>query len=241
MVKQIWIILLLAVLPFSGFSQANKLIKKGNELYAQGKYAEAAQQYQQALKAAPGNAIGSYNEANALLQQGKLAAARKALEDAIKNFDRKDARANAYYNAGNSYMQEQKWQDAINAYKQALRQNPGDADAKYNLSYALEKLKKQQEEQQKNQDKNKDQKDKKDEQKDKDKQDQQDKQDQGQQQQQQQKEGAKEQQKKPQPQPGKLSKEQAENIMNALQQEERKVQGRVRGQKGIPASLEKDW
>ena len=64
------------------------------------------------------------------------------LGSAAKVAKDKNAKAGASYNIGNTYMQEQKWEDAVNAYKQALRNNPQDEAAKYNLSYALAMMKK---------------------------------------------------------------------------------------------------
>ena len=138
----------------------------------------------------------------------------------------------AQYNTGNTFMSEKEWQKAVDAYKQALRKQPGDAEAQYNLSYALSKLKQQQ---QQNKDQQKDQQKQKQKPKD-DKQDQQ-KQDQDQQQ-------PKEQDKqdpKRQPQPSKLSEKQADNLLKALQQDERRTQDKMQQSKAVPVKMEKDW
>jgi tetratricopeptide (TPR) repeat protein len=137
----------------------------------------------------------------------------------------------ANYNTGNTYMSEQQWQQAVDAYKQALRKNPQDADAKYNLSYALAKLKKDQQggggkDKQQNKDKDQQQKDQ---QNNKDKQNKE----------QQDKEGDKQQ--RPQPQESKISEQQADNLLKALQQDERKVQDKMQQGKGSPVKMEKDW
>ncbi|GAA4448502.1 VWA domain-containing protein [Rurimicrobium arvi] len=237
--------ILLAVLLSgnTGYAQSAKaLIASGNKLYEQKKYDAAAKGYMMAIQKDTGLAnTGAYNLGNALYQQKKMDDARKAFELAAKKSkDTKDY-ANANYNTGNTYMSERKWEDAITAYKNALRKNPQDADAKYNLSYAQQMLKKEGGGgKDKNKDKNKD--DKKD-QKDQKKNGDQDKKEQQQQQQNQGQNGDKkeEQEQQPQPQPSKLSEKQAEQILNALQQEEKKLQDKNKKRLGTPVKMEKDW
>lgn len=234
-------------------AQEKRLVREGNQLYQQKKFKEAAAAYQQALQKNPAYVPGSFNLGNSLIQQNQLEAARKVMTATAKNAKAKEEQSGANYNIGNTYMQEQKWAEAVDAYKKALRKNPQDADAKYNLSYALAKMKQNQ-----NggggKDKNKDNKDKNDKNKDdknkdKDKKDQQDKnkQDQQDQKDQQQdknqgngKEDQKDQQ-RPEPQPSKLTQQQADNLLKALQQDERKLQDKVQKGKGVPVKMEKDW
>lgn len=148
---------------------------------------------------------------------------------AAKSATDKPARSAANYNTGNTWMEEKKWQEAVNAYKQALRENPADADAKYNLSYALAMMKKNGGGGSNNNQQNKD-KDKKDEQKKQEEQNKQEQQNDDQQEQQ-----------KEQPQPSKLSKQQADQLLNALQQEEKKLHDKMQKAKGSPSRVEKDW
>jgi Ca-activated chloride channel homolog len=236
-------------------AQTNKYVREGNQLYEQKKYKEAAADYQKALVKNPTYVPGLFNLGNSLYQQKQFEAARKVLNTTAKTAKDKDSKAGANYNIGNTYMQEQKWQDAIDAYKQTLRNNPQDADAKYNLSYANEMLKKQQnQDKNKNKDKNKDNKkdqdkdkqdkdkqnkDKQDKEKqDKDKQDQQNK---DQQNKDQQDKNQDKDQQHPQSQPSKLSQQQADQLLNALQQEEKKLQDKMQKAKGVPIKTEKDW
>jgi len=236
-------------------AQTNKYVREGNQLYEQKKYKEAAADYQKALVKNPTYVPGLFNLGNSLYQQKQFEAARKVLNTTAKTAKDKDSKAGANYNIGNTYMQEQKWQDAIDAYKQTLRNNPQDADAKYNLSYANEMLKKQQnQDKNKNKDKNKDNKkdqdkdkqdkdkqnkDKQDKEKqDKDKQDQQNK---DQQNKDQQDKNQDKDQQHPQSQPSKLSQQQADQLLNALQQEEKKLQDKMQKAKGVPVKTEKDW
>ncbi len=232
-----------------GMKEKN-LVMQGNKLYSDGKYKEAQAAYQQALQQNAAFVPGAFNLGNTLIQQKQYDAARKLMAATAKNSREKDQQSSAYYNTGNTYMSEQKWGDAADAYKQALRKNPQDEDAKYNLSYALTKMK---------QDQNK--KDKKDDKKDKNKKDQKDKNkpdkkdgdkpedgdkkgDQNKPQDNKNggdKEDKDQQNNRPQPQPSKLSQQQADNLLNALQQEERKLQDKKNQGKGVPVKMDKDW
>lgn len=220
------------------FAQTRKLVAEGNKLYEQKQYKQASDNYLKALSKDSTNIPGMFNLGNALLQQKQYDAARKVLSNSARLEQDKNGKAAADYNIGNTYMAEQKWEEAIDAYKKALRNNPQDADAKYNLSYAQQMLKKNggggkdKNKKDKNKDKNKedkdekDNKDKQDEQQDKNNKDNKDK---------------KDEQQKPQSQPSKLTEKQAEQLLNALQQEEKKLQDKHKKAKGIPVKVEKDW
>jgi len=242
MMKRIYI-LVLTVACYPGYAQLNpnSLINAGNKLYEEKKYKEAAIDYQKAIQKNPTNVPGIFNLGNTLYQQGQLDASRQVLNAATKVTKNKNEKSGAHYNIGNTYMTEKKWEDAAEAYKQALRNNPNDGDAKYNLSYAEEMLKKQQsgggKNNKQNQDKNKQDKQK---QQNKD----QKKQDQNKDQQNQNKNQDKKedkQQQQPESQPSKLSKQQADQLLNALQQEEKKLQDKKQKEKGVPVKMEKDW
>lgn len=234
--------LLLILAPICAHAQTNRLLQEGNKLYDQHKYDAATSAYMKALQKDPNNTAGLFNLGNALYQKQQFDSSRKIMAATAIAIKDKNGKAAANYNIGNTYMAQKKWEDAVNAYKQTLRNNPQDADAKYNLSYAEQMLKKQnnggggkndkkdkKDQKQDKKDQNKDDKNK-----DKDKQDQnkdqqnKDKQDQDKDQQQQQS-------------PSKLSKEQADNMLNALQQQEKKLQDKMKKEKGIPVKMDKDW
>lgn len=239
-----YILMVMCSMVVGASAQSQKLVRDGNKLYEQKKYKEAGAAYQQAIQKDPTSIPGMFNLGNSLYQQKQYEASRKVLANAAKNAKDKSAKAEVNYNIGNTYMSEKKWDEAIEAYKRTLKNNPQDADAKYNLSYAKAMLKKDQEQKDKNKDKNKDQnKDNKDQQdkdkknkgdkdkdqqnkgdQDKDKKDQQDKDDQ-----------------RPQSQPSKLSQQQADQLLNALQQEEKKLNDKMQKEKGVPVKTEKDW
>ncbi|WP_276133102.1 tetratricopeptide repeat protein [Polluticoccus soli] len=231
-------------------AQVKKAVREGNKLYEQQKYKEAAAAYQRALQKDPNYTPGMFNLGNSLYKQKQFDATRKAMTATAKVAKEQPVKSAANYNVGNTYMEEQKWQEAVDAYKQALRTNPQDADAKYNLSYALAMMKKNGGgggggKDKNKQDKNdKGNKDKQDQDKNGDKKDEQDKQDKKDQQQDQKDQQDKEQDKqdkRPQPQPSKLSEQQAEQLLNALQQEEKKLQDKMQKGKATPVKVEKDW
>ena len=225
-------------------AQTNKYILQGNQLYEQQKYKEAADDYAKAVAKDPTNTSGFFNLGNSLYQQKKYDDSRKVMTETAKLSKDKNGAAAANYNIGNTYMSQKKWEDAVNAYKQTLRNNPQDVDAKYNLSYAEQMMKQQQQQQQqqKKQDKqNQDKKDqdKKNQDKKKDDKKDQDKKDQQQQQQDKQDQDKKDQQ---QGQPSKLSKQQADQLLDALQQEEKKLQDKMQKKdKGAMMKMQKDW
>lgn len=233
--------------------QPKKEVREGNKLYKEQKYKEAALQYQKAVQQQPNYIPGLFNLGNSQYKQQQFEASRKIYEGTAKTATERNEQAAAHYNIGNTYLEEKKYKEAVEAYKNALRKNPQDEQAKYNLSYALEMLKNQQggggNDKNKNEDKDKqqdqDKQDKQDENKDnkneENKENKQDQQDKQQQDQQDKKEEQQEKDKRPQPQPSKLSEQQAEQLLNALQQEEKKLQDKLKQGKAVPVKVEKDW
>ena len=246
MSKFLAIISAFCLLAATTSAQTEKLVREGNKLYDQKKFKEAGSAYQQALLKNPTYVPGMFNLGNTLYQQKQYEASRKVLDAAAKNAKDKNSKSGVNYNIGNTYMSEKKWEDAIASYKKALRANPQDADAKYNLSYAQAMLKKDQQDNKdnkdkkdKNKDQNKDNKDNKDKDKDKGDQDKKDQKDKGDQDKDKQDKQDKDQ--RPQPQPSRLSQQQAEQLLNALQQEEKKLQDKMQKEKGVPVKTDKDW
>lgn len=256
-----WIGTVILCFVFVGaIAQPKKEVRKGNDLYNQQKYKEAAESYQKALLKQPNYTPGLFNLGNAQYKQKDYETSRKLMQGVAKTTDKKEQQAAANYNIGNSYLEENKYKEAIESYKEALRKNPQDEQAKYNLSYALQKMKNQQGGSDDKNNKDKKDQDKKDEnQKDKNKQndeqnkdknDQQNKQDQNdkkeeqeqdQQQNKQDQNKDKQEEQRPQPQPSKLSEQQAEQLLNALQQEEKKLQDKMKKGKATRIRVEKDW
>lgn len=245
--KRTFVTVSLVIITVATYAQQNQ-VREGNKLYDQKKYKEAASVYQEAMKKNPNYLPGIFNLGNALYQEKNYDASRKTFEAVAKKANDVNVKSSSAYNIGNTYMSEQKWEEAVNAYKQALRKNPQDEDAKYNLSYALAKMKQNQGGDGKNNDKNKNQnKDQQDKDQNKDKQDQnKDQQNKDQNKDQKQNQDNKQDQKdqqdqKPQPQPSKLSEKQAEQLLNALAQEEKKLHDKKEKGKAVKVKVEKDW
>ncbi|MFL0063145.1 tetratricopeptide repeat protein [Tenacibaculum maritimum] len=233
--------------------ESRALLREGNKLYNLQKYTDASVAYKKALGKNSKYDKASYNLGNAFYQEKNYKEAIPQFELTAKTAKDKFTKAEAYHNIGNAMLEQKKYQEAVDAYKNALRNNPNDDETRYNLAVAQKSLKK---ENQKN--KNKDQQDKQDKNKkdDQQKEEQKDKKDQqkggkdkGQQNQDkkddQQKENQKnkkdEQQQKPQQ--GKMSPEQVKQLLESLNNEEKKTQKKmnVKKSKGKKIKQEKDW
>jgi Ca-activated chloride channel homolog len=121
---------------------ANQSIQTGNDLYKQKKYDEAELHYNDALVSEPSNSTAKFNLANTLYRGGKQEEAIKALDDLAMNDKDAVVKSKAYYNKGVILSAQKKLEESIEAYKSALRQNPGDTEARENLQKALLELKK---------------------------------------------------------------------------------------------------
>jgi len=242
--KQLIIIILLLVQSSLLFAQQEKrYIKKGNDLYKQQKYKEAEADYRKSVEKNPDarrdqNIEGNFNLGDALYKQKKFADAgeqfNKLAESASNN---KAVTAAAYHNMGNSFLENKKLEESIEAYKKALLNNPKDDETRYNLAYAQDKLKKQQQQNKQNKDnknqdnKNQDKKNQDNKNNDKNK-DNKNKPDQD-----------KKDQQKNQQQPDKLSKEDAERMLEALNNDEKQTQDKLKNKKvkGTGGKILKDW
>ncbi len=234
-------------------------------------FVAAEADYRKAISKNPENTVAKYNLGNAYYKKENLDEASFRYEQAVETAQTKAQKHKAYHNMGNINMKNKAYQKAIEAYKNALRNNPSDDETRYNLALAKEKLKKEQQ----NQKNDKDQKDKNDQKKDdKNKEDNKNKKDKDQKDQKDKKgdekdkkdnEGGKdgkEKQKKnnkgdddkqnendpnkkgnSKPRPNQLSPQQVKNLLEAMQNEEKKVQEKINAQKikGVKTKTEKDW
>lgn len=208
-------------------------LRRANKLYKEGKYTEAEQIYHKGTAGKELQRTASFGLGNALYKQKKYDEAAKQFElIASDSTLSPQQRASAYHNLGNIAMQSKKYEEAVNAYKQSLINNPSDDATRYNLVLAQKQLKKDQQNQnqqdknqdQQNQDKNKDQQQNKDNQ-EKDKKDpNKDKKDEGQQNKDQKGEGN-----QPPPQ-GKMSREQAEQLLDSYKQNDEQTRKKVEQQ-----------
>ncbi|HIE26528.1 TPA: tetratricopeptide repeat protein [Candidatus Poribacteria bacterium] len=118
-------------------------INRGNRYYNLRRYDFALQQYESAVQKFPESDIAHYDLGNALYKSGKFTQAAEEYRRALATENRV-LRQKAYYNLGNTYLQLGDLKYAIDSYKNALELNHRDFDAKYNLEFALEQLKKRQ-------------------------------------------------------------------------------------------------
>ncbi len=225
-----------------GMAQNEKsLVRKGNRDYKKGDFSEAELQYRKSIEKNNKTQEGKFNLGDALYKQGKYDEAAGTFQNLSNEKTDKDLKAKSFYNQGNALLKAEKYQESANAYKESLKINPNDEDARYNYVYALSKLRQQQQQQQdKNNKDNKDNKDKnKDQQKNQDKKDDK-KNDKNQQQNQNQQQKDQKDQKEQAQQP-KISKEDAERMLQAVNNDEKELQKKMAKKEGARVRIEKQW
>jgi Ca-activated chloride channel family protein len=120
----------------------SELIRNGNEAYALKKYTEARQQYEAAIKQDVKKQYPQawFNLGNVLFQLSEYPAAVRHFQTFITSTTDPKLQSLAHYNIGTSLLAEKNYADCITSFKQALKLNPGNENARYNLSYALKLL-----------------------------------------------------------------------------------------------------
>lgn len=238
-------IIILFILVWAITAQAQnerKFIRQGNKFFESAlkdtsrqdtvQFNRSEIEYRKALEKKPDDPKWNFNLADALYKQRKFEESSEKFKEIADRTPDKIEKSRALHNLGNSMLMNNKLDESIAAYKEALRNNPKDLETKYNLLYAMN-LKKKQEEQKKKQDQNKDKDQNKDQKKDKDK----DQKDQNKDQQNQDK------QQQP-PQQNKISKQNAEQMLQALENNEKKIQDKVKKIQAMKAQskkVDKDW
>lgn len=223
--KYIGVVMLLFVTGVAAAQKVERdLIRKGNRLYKDSVYVDAEVNYRKALEVNPQSTISMFNLGNALLRQNKLQEAMEQFASAAKIEKDKKKLAQIFHNIGVIFQSQKDYVKAIEVYKESLRNNPKDDETRYNLALAQKMLKDQQQNQQDKKDDNQKQEE--------------------QQQEKQQQENKQQQQQKEQQQQNEqnMSKENAEQLLNSVMQDEKDVQDKVKKQQVIQGSrLEKDW
>lgn len=203
-------------------------LRSGNKLYNDSLFIKAEVDYRKALELNPKSTDAMFNLANALLMQQKAKEAMEQYESVSKIEKDKEKLAQIYHNMGVILQSSKQLPQCIEAYKESLRNNPKDNETRYNLALAQKQLKDQQQNQQ-NQDQQQQQQEQKEDKQDQNKDQQEQNQDQQQQPQQQQNKNE-------------MSKENAQQLLNAVMQDEKNVQDKVKKQIQIQGKkLEKDW
>jgi len=242
MKKILAIFLILCSLP--AFAQADKHdVRAGNRKFGRGQFKESEIDYRKAVLKDSTSVAANYDLASALYRQEDWAGAAKALER-VK--EQPGLPAQYHYNAGDAALQQQDYQAAVEAFRQALLQDPGDLDAKENYIYAKKMLQNQQQQgggdgdNQQNQDQNQDQ--------NQNNQDQQQNQDQNQNndqnQDQQQDQNNQDKQQQQQQQEPQISPQQAQQMLRAIQAKEKETQDKVNKEKAAmlkSRQKEKNW
>ena len=265
--KQQLLIVGCMLVSLMGFPQTSEtkvednLIFEGNVLHKSETYAQAEKKYRKALARTPKNTIAQHNLGNTLFDESYYAEAFNAYKSATMSAQSKEEKHSALHNMGNVFMNRKDYAKAVETYKEALRNNPKDDQTRYNYALAKELLENENQNQDQNQDQenkdnqdqqNQDQqnqdnkdsdeqspkddsKDNKDQGKDGDNQDQQDQSDKS--------KDPQNQQQDPKAQPTKLSPQQIKNLLDAMNNEEKKVQDKVNAKKAKPVKpkSKKDW
>jgi tetratricopeptide (TPR) repeat protein len=230
--------------------EKDKFLAEGNEKFANKNYVDAEADYRISQAKFKKKAIASYNLGTTIYKQNQPVEAKYQFEKAINDAKTKTEKHQAFHNLGNAMMKIKDYSNAVEAYKNALRNNPSDEETRYNYALSKKMLKENPpKNNDKNKDKNKDKKqdkkedkkdqnkDKKEEKKDKDNNkdnkdgnNKKDNQDKG--------EGE-----KPKPKPSGASKQRIDNLLDAVNNEEKKVQEKVNAKKvqANPKKPEKDW
>ncbi len=205
---------IMTLVPFVNISAQKEArnVKEGNKQYVAQKFTEAQKFYEQGIADNSDSYSANFNLGNSLFRQKKYKEALEQYQKAATLTKEKKEIASAFHNVGNALMEEKNYEKSVEAYKNSLKANPKDDDTRYNLAVAQYLMKKQQEQQQQEQ--------------------QQQKQEQQQQQQ--------KQEQKQQQQP-KMQQEQIEQILKALEQDERDVQERRKIQMGQRSKTDKEW
>lgn len=229
-------------------------VRKGNRQYNKGNYEKSIERYERALTAAPDQFEATYNLGNALYKAERFDHAEQTMQRAAADTLRtEDERAEAFYNLGNAQFQQKKYKEALESYKQSLRLNPSDMEAKYNYAYTKRLLDDQNggggggdDEQDQDKDRNQDQQQgdgnpQQGDEKDKQEQSGDEQQEQGEQ--------------SGQPEPGKESPEQGEpqqaetgiseqeqqQMLDAIQAQEDRTQEKLKEKQGVVVRGNKNW
>ncbi len=144
--------LIASMYSFAQSKPVEKIIQAGNDYYKQQQFAKAAEEYRKAIEADPSNATAKFNQANALYKQDKKVEAAKIFAEVANNITDKEIRSKAFYNKGVILTQQKNLEESIEAYKNALRNNADDKEARENLQKALLELKKKNADKKKNND-----------------------------------------------------------------------------------------
>jgi len=256
--KKIIVIITILISSVSFAQEIDKALQKSNDYVYDGNklvdedFVAAEKEYRKAISEKPSNTSGAYNLGNAYYKSGYYSEALLRHLESAKSATNKTDKHQAFHNIGNALMQQKQCKEAVEAFKNALRNDPTDDQTRYNLALAKECAKQQgggdddkEDEDKKDgddkEDENKDKGDDKEDKKDGDDKDDKDgkpKDEKGDND----KENPKKEKKKQRQQP-KLSPQQVKNLLEAMNNQEKKVQDKINAKKakGVKVKTEKDW
>lgn len=258
--KQLIVIIIILITNFSFAQEKDKVLQKSNDFVYEGNklvdedFVAAEKEYRKAISKKASNTSGTYNLGNAYYNSGYYSEALLRHLETAKSATTKTDKHQAFHNIGNALMQQKQCKGAVEAFKNALRNDPTDDESRYNFALAKECAKQQggggdddkededkkegNDKEDENKDEGEDKEDKKegDDKEDKDGKPKDEKGDK-------EKGDPKNENKKQQPQPGKLSPQQVKNLLEAMNNQEKKVQKKINAKKvkGIKVKTEKDW
>lgn len=262
--------------PDAAAKAAKKYMQEAEEALADNDMATAEAFYRKAIAKDPGNAEAKYNLGNLYYNKEITGQALDRHRDAATTAEEKPLKHDAFHNQGNSFMKQKKYSEAVEAYKQSLRNNPNDEETRYNLALAKKMLEEEQKQGGGGDSQDKDEQDQENQQDQQDQQEgegeneqsedgQPDNQEGGDQKEDENKEGEQkkdnagqpddqeqenkeqpkegEEPREPQQRPGQLSPQQIKNLLEAMGNEEKKVQEKINAKKakGVPVQTDKDW
>ena len=234
------LIILSLLISFTSFAQNKKsLLREGNTLYADSSYNDAEMQYRKSLEKDQDYFNASFNLADAVYKQERYEESSALFGALIDNAPTESDLSKVYHNMGNSLVKEQKLDEAIDAYKNALRINPNDAETRHNLALC----KKQKQEQEQQQEENKEDKEEQEENKEEMEGEKKEEQEKNEQKNENQKQKQEEQQNQKEEKKEEMSKEDAEKMLEAIQQQEKDLQEELQKKKvkGKRIKVLKDW
>lgn len=213
-----------------------RLVRKGNRQYEKGDFDTSLDSYARALQQDPNCFEAKFNTANGQFRKELIDKSEQTLRKLAQDSTRTDIeRSEVAYNLGNTLFVQQRLEEALDCYRNAMRLNPDDKEAKFNYALTKELLKQQQnqqQQQQQNQDQNQDQNQNQDQQQQPQNQDQE-------QQDQEQNQDQKEQQQQPDQQ--QISEQEQQAMLEAIQAQEDKTQDKLKEKKGVLIRGGKNW
>ena len=235
--RAIYVLLLLALSMTTYGQSPHRNLRKGDKYYYQKDYSQAEEEYRKALLHDDKSVSANHNLGNSLYQQKRFAEAAKYFESAALTSTNEDNKAKSYHNLGNAYLSQMSTvetpaqgqevlQKSIDAFKQSLIHNPNDDATRYNLAYAQSLFQQQQQQQEQK------------EQSDKQNQENSSSSSSG---------GGNNEQKenkqepKPQPTEQKMSKAEAERLIQIMEEQERRVQEKMNKKQQQTNPTGKDW